>query len=179
MKLALVGLLAAALGGTAAAQSNAVAETPPPGTGRVPAAQIVISGWRYQCDSSTGAFACQVTDVVGVRGSDAVVAAVRIRVATENKTPIVAVQVPLGIAVAHGVRAGFENGAMQTLPIFTCDRRGCFATAELGGPMLAAMRGAKSPLRIAYETLNGSNEQTISVQLGMADFPAAYDQLRK
>src|SRR5581483_3909881 len=119
----------------------------------------------------TGAFACQVTDVVGVRGSDAVVAAVRIRVATENKTPIVAVQVPLGIAV--------ENGAMQTLPIFTCDRRGCFATAELGGPMLAAMRGAKSPLRIAYETLNGSNEQTISVQLGMADFPAAYDQLRK
>lgn len=172
MKTALAISLVAALAGTASAQGA-------PPSAQVSPSQIVISGWRYECDSSTGAFACQVNDVVTVRSNGATVAAVRVRIANETKSPIVAVQVPLGIAVAHGVRLGFENGALQTLPIFTCDRRGCFATAELGQPVLAAMRAGKLPLRVAYEALNGTAEQTISIQLGLADFPAAYDQLKK
>jgi invasion protein IalB len=180
MKLARVVLLFAALSGTAQAQGA------PPSTGsspapaaQVPSSQIVISGWRYECDSSSGTFACHVSDVVTVRGGDTVVAALRIQLAGEPKSPVIAVQVPLGIAVAHGVRIWFENGALQTVPIFTCDRRGCFATAQLGGPMLAAMRSAKQRLRIAYEALNGTAEQTISIQLGLDDFSAAYDQLRR
>jgi invasion protein IalB len=180
MKLARVVLLFAALGGTAQAQgAPPPGATSPPPAAQVPAAQIVISGWRYECDSSSGAFACHVNDVVTVRGGDSVVAAVRVQLAGEPKSPVIAVQVPLGIAVAHGVRVWFDNGALQTIPIFTCDRRGCFATAALGGPMLAAMRAAKQRLRIAYEALNGTAEQTISIQLGLDDFPAAYDQLRR
>jgi invasion protein IalB len=178
MKFACVVLLFAALSGTAQAQTTAPPATSPPPTAQVPAAQIVISGWRYECDSSSGAFACHVNDVVTVRGGDSVVAAVRVQLAGESKSPVIAVQVPLGIAVAHGVRVWLDNGAAQTIPIFTCDRRGCFATSQLGGPMLAAMRTAKQRLRIAYEALNGTNEQTISIQLGLDDFAPAYDQLR-
>ncbi len=114
-----------------------------------------------------------------MRGNDVVVAAVRVRIAGETKEPVIEVQVPLGTALAHGVRIGFPSGAMQTFPFYTCDRRGCFATAQLGGPLLAAMRAAKAPLRIAYETLNGNAQPTISVALGLDDFPAAFDQLRK
>lgn len=179
MKFACVALLFAALGSTAQAQITPPAGASPAPAAQVPASQIVISGWRYECDSSSGTFACHVSDVVTVRGNDSVVAAVRVQMAGEPKSPVIAVQVPLGIAVAHGVRVWFDNGAQQTIPIFTCDRRGCFATSQLGGPVLAAMHTAKQRMRIAYEGLNGTTEQTISIQLGLDDFPAAYDQLRR
>lgn len=180
MKFASVVLLSAALGGTAQAQGAPPAGgASPAAAAQVPASQIVISGWRYECDSSSGTFACRVNDVVTVRGGDTVVAAVRVQLASDTKSPVIAVQVPLGIAVAHGVRVWFDNGAAQTVPIFTCDRRGCFATAQLGGPMLAAMRAGKQRMRIAYEGLNGTTEQTISIQLGLDDFSAAFDQLRR
>ncbi len=67
--------------------------------------------------------------------------------------PIVFVQLPLGIAIPNAVRVGTAGGALQTIAILTCNRDGCFGNARLGDPLLDAMRAAKEPLHLAYETL--------------------------
>ena len=139
----------------------------------------MISGWRLECDSRSGPLACQLIDQVTARSNNAVISAISLHVDAMTKGPIMVVQVPLGIAVEDAVRVGFENGAVQTLPIYTCNRNGCFARAQAGEPVLSAMRAAKQPLRIAYESLDSNAaKQTITITLGLDGFSAAFDRLR-
>lgn len=175
MKIAVGVLLAAVL---SAARADAQTSTPLP-TAQVPAAQIAISGWRLECDSRSGPFACQLVDQVTARSNNAVIIAISLHVDAMTKSTLMVVQVPLGIANENAVRVGFENGAVQTLPIFTCNRNGCFARAAAGEPVLSAMRAAKQPLRIAYETLDANNaQQTITTSLSLDGFATAFDRLR-
>jgi invasion protein IalB len=146
---------------------------------QVPQAEISISGWRLECDSLGGALQCHLLDQVTARGNNAVISAITIRRQSAANAPVMVVQVPLGIAVDNAVRVGFENGAVQTLPFFTCNRNGCFARAQVGEPVLSAMRAAKQPFRIAYETLDANGEkQTVTITLGLDGFSSAYDRLR-
>lgn len=160
--------------------ATAQAQTPsPPPSAQVPPAQITISGWRLECDSLSGPLACQVTDRVTARANDAVISAISLRIDPLAKTPVMLVHVPLGIAVQDAVRVGFETGAVQTLPVYTCNAGGCFARAALGAPVLAAMRSAKEPLRIAYAALDAKGaKQTITISLALDGFASAYDRLR-
>lgn len=183
MRLATGMVLFAALGAAASAQTTspapaARASAAPTTTQQVPQAQISISGWRLQCDSSGGALQCALLDQVTARGGGAI-STISITRPADAAAPSALVQVPLGIALADGIRLGFENGAVQTLSVFTCNRNGCFARAPLGEPTLAAMRAAKLPLRIAYESLadNGA-KQTVTITLALDGFAAAYDRLR-
>ena len=146
---------------------------------QVSPSEIQISGWQLQCDSkSTTGLNCQALDQVTARRNNAVISAVSIRQTTDRK-PVLYVQVPLGIALEDGIRVGFENGAVQALPAFTCNSNGCMARAPIGDPLLNAMRAAKQPLRIAYENLDGNlNKQTVTIVLGLDGFSAAYDKLR-
>jgi invasion protein IalB len=174
MRIAMGFVLVAALGAAADAQSP----TPAPAT-QVPPAQIVISGWRLECNTVAGSLQCLLLDQVTARSNNAVISAISIRRANDGKSSAMVVQVPLGTAVDDAVRVGFENGAVQTLPFYTCNRSGCFARAAVGEPVLSAMRAAKQPLRIAYETLdtNGA-KQTVTISLGLDGFSSAYDRLR-
>jgi invasion protein IalB len=158
----------------------AQAQTPaPPASAQVPPAQITISGWRLECDSLSGPLTCQVTDNVTARTNGAVISAISLRIDPLTKAPAMLVHVPLGIAVDDGVRVGFVNGAVQTLPVFTCNAGGCFARAALGTPVLAAMRAAKEPLHIAYDSLDAkAAKQTITISLALDGFASAYDRLR-
>ena len=180
MKTALGVLLVAALGAPALAQSTPAPVRPSaPAAQQVSPSEITISGWQLQCDSRGGSgLNCQALDEVTARRNNAVISAVSVR-QTPDKKPIILVQVPLGIALQDGIRVGFENGAVQAMPAFTCNNNGCMARAAIGDPLLNAMRAAKQPLRIAYENLDGNlNKQTITIVLGLDGFSAAYDKLR-
>lgn len=138
-----------------------------------------ISGWRLECSSERTALSCQVLDQVLARANNAVIAGISVREAADGKTPLLIVQVPLGVAVDQPVRVGFSGGAEQTLPFVSCFTNGCFARAPLGDALLSAMRTAKQPLSLTYANLDSSmNKQSIKVTLPLDGFAVAYDKLK-
>ncbi len=172
MKFILSLVLAGSLAAAAAAQSTAPAPSASP-------PMIVVSGWRLECSSTTANLSCQALDRVSMRANNAVVGALSVRLSGDKKTPILFVQVPLGIAIPNGVRVGTTSGAVQTVQILTCNGNGCFGNTALGEPLLNAMRAAKEPLHLAYESIaNGATARTITVNLGLRGFAATYDKLR-
>jgi len=174
MKLGIFALLCAALTGVAAAQSPSPAAPAPTSSPSV----IVVSGWRLECASNAADLACQALDRVSLRANNAVVGALSVRLSRDKKTPVLFVQVPLGIAIPNAVRVGTGSGALQTVQILTCNRDGCFGNARLGEPLLNAMRAAKEPLHLAYESIGSdSTARTITVNVGLAGFASAYDKL--
>lgn len=174
-RLVFIALFASA-GVAADAQTNAPAT---PSSAAPSAPLIVISGWRLECASTTGgSLACEALDRVSVRTTGAVVGGLSVHFLADGKTPEILVQVPLGIAVPAGVRVGTNSGIMQTLPVSTCNRDGCFARAQMSGPLLGAMRAAKEALRIAYDSLApNADARTVTISLGLDGFAAAYDKL--
>jgi invasion protein IalB len=121
---------------------------------------------------------CQLFNQVAIRSNNAVIGAISIRRPSGAKTPIMIVQIPEGTALDDAVRVGFENGTVETLPFYTCNRSGCFARGPVGEPMLNALRAGKQPLRIAYELLDSSaKKQTVTVTLGLDGFATAYERL--
>lgn len=176
MKIALSLFLAALIQSAAAAQTTAPA-TP------VPAASpstIAVSGWRLECSSAnTGNLACEALDRVSVRANNAVVAALSIRLSSDKKTPLLFVQVPLGIGIPEGVRVGTPNGAVQTVKILTCTRDGCFGNMTLGEPLLTVMQAAKVPVQVAYDAIAAdASTRTITVSIGLSGFAETYAKLR-
>jgi invasion protein IalB len=180
MKLGILMLLCAALTGVAAAQSPSPA-APASAAAPAPASSpsvIVVSGWRLECSSNAADLSCQALDRVSLRANNAVVGALSVRLSRDKKTPVLFVQVPLGIAIPNAVRVGTGSGAVQTVQILTCNRDGCFGNARLGDPLLNAMRAAKEPLHLAYESIGSdSTARTITVNLGLGGFASAYDKL--
>jgi invasion protein IalB len=139
--------------------------------------QILISGWRLDCTSVGGALECQLRDEVTARANNAVISA-SIRQDATSAAPLAIVQIPLGTAIDDAVRVGFNNGALQRLPVRTCNRNGCFASGRLGQPVVAGLRAAKAPLRIAYDTLADSGaKQTVTISLGLDGFASAFARL--
>lgn len=172
MRNAIIALSAALL--AAAAQAPAQSQTT-----QVPSSAYSISGWRLECSSERTALSCQVLDQVFARANSAVIAGVSVREAADGKTPVLIVQVPLGVAIDQPVHVGFSGGAEQVLPFVSCYANGCFARAPLGDTLLTAMRTAKQPLSLTYANLDSNlNKQSIRVTLPLDGFAVAYDKLK-
>jgi invasion protein IalB len=176
MRFALSLLLTALLQAVALAQSSSPA-TPAPAASP---SLITISGWRLECSSATtGDLVCQALNRVSVRATNAVVGALSIRLGGDKKTPMLYVQVPLGIAIPNNVRVGTPNGVVQTVKILTCTRDGCFGNMPLGDPLLTVMRAAKVPLQMAYDSIAAdSTTRTVTISIGLSGFPETYAKLR-
>jgi invasion protein IalB len=173
MKTMLAFAFMAALTMAASAQTAPSSPTP-----AASPAQIVISGWRLDCATTAGTFACQLVNRVSLRSNNAVVGAVAVHLSGDGKSPLIDVQVPLGIALAPGVHIGTASGALQAVSLVRCRVDGCYARSTLGEPLLNAMRAAKEPLQIAYETFDANDQpQTITIRLGLNGFGAGYDKL--
>lgn len=140
----------------------------------------MISGWRLECNTQSNTLLCQVLDEITARANGAVIAAVSIRLQQDGKTPLLIVQTPLGVAVDDPVHIGLEGGSGQSLAFLTCFSSGCFARTVLSQSLLSSMQtSSKQSLRVAFTSLdNNFSKQTISIDLGLDGFAAAYAKLK-
>ncbi len=146
---------------------------------QVPPSAYTISGWRVECGSQNNALACQALDQITARANNSIIAAISVTQPKNAKTPMISVQVPLGVALDGGVHVGFASGAQQVIPFVACYANGCFAQANISDQLLAQMRSAAQPLSMLYATYDANlNKQEIRISLPLNGFAVAYDKLK-
>ena len=99
---------------------------------------------------------------------------VNIRVPSDSRTPIVLVQLPLGLNLPAGVKLQVDEGKSADMQIQTCENRGCYASMPVSADLLAALKSGKQ-LKVSFQNLA---KETITIPMPLADFTAAYDKIK-
>lgn len=188
MKKFLVAIaIAAAMTGTAQAQQpqQPKAKTPPPAAQKSPAAPLAEPaqansppqpGWNARCTSASrqAPLECAMEQTAVLTKTGQLIVLVNIRVPGDTRTPVVLVQLPLGLNLPAGAKLQVDDGKANDLPVQTCEARGCFASSPIAPDLLAAMKSGKQ-LKVSFQTLA---RETVAIPIPLADFAAAYEKIR-
>ena len=99
---------------------------------------------------------------------------VNIRVPSDTHTPVILVQLPLGLNLPVGAKLQVDDGKVVDMPIQTCEARGCYASTPIAPDLLAAMKSGKQ-LKVSFQNLG---KEIITIPMPLADFAAAYDKIK-
>jgi invasion protein IalB len=145
------------------------AEAAPPNTPAPP-------GWVARCSSVSrdAPLECAVEQTAVLTKTGQLIVLINIRVASDTRTPIAVVQLPLGLNLPAGAKLQVDDGKTSDLQIQTCEQRGCYANAPIPADLLAAMKSGKQ-LKISFQNLG---KETITIPMPLADFAAAYDKIK-
>ncbi len=108
-----------------------------------------------------------------MQGTNELVGAVTIQTLSSGKPAIIA-SLPLGLYIPGGVSLDVDGAASQKLDLQTCDRTGCFATAQLADATLAAMQKGKK-LDLVFQSVSKRN---VTLPLQLTGFAAAYQKIK-
>jgi invasion protein IalB len=116
---------------------------------------------------------CQITQILNEKGSNKPVMQIAIGYLPEQKLPVAAVTLPLGIWLPPGLQLQVDSGKTGRVPVDTCIPGGCRAGVELDEQFLASMKKG-SELNI---TFGGGTRQPVTVPVSLKGFTAALDSL--
>jgi len=133
-------------------------------------------GWVARCSSaSRGApLECAIEQSAVLTKTGQLIVLINIRVASDTRTPIAVVQLPLGLNLPAGAKLQVDDGKTTDLQIQTCEQRGCYANTPIAADMLAAMKSGKQ-LKVSFQNLA---KEVISIPMPLTDFAAAYDKIK-
>lgn len=139
------------------------------------AAQDNVAAWRVDCGGDGKTLDCRAIQQMINREDKQVVVLVSARIAPDTKSPVLTIQLPLGISLTEPVQLKVDNGAVERQPVQTCTAAGCIVTIPLKDPLLAALRGG-TLLKI---TVQDTNKRTINIDVPLLGFGLAYDKMIK
>ena len=133
-------------------------------------------GWIARCTSISrdAPLECAVEQTAVLTKTGQLIVLINIRVASDTRTPIAVVQLPLGLNLPAGAKLQVDDGKTSDLQIQTCEQRGCYANTPIAADMLAAMKSGKQ-LKVSFQNLA---KEVISIPMPLADFAAAYDKIK-
>jgi invasion protein IalB len=157
---------------SAAPAHAAPSPTPSPQAEAGPAAP----GWVARCTSLSrdAPLECAIEQTAVLTKTGQLIVLINIRVASDTRTPIAVIQLPLGLNLPAGARLQVDDGKTADLQIQTCEQRGCYANAPIAADMLTAMKSGKQ-LKVSFQNLA---KEVISIPMPLADFAAAYDKIK-
>lgn len=94
---------------------------------------------------------------------------------TPDKTPMLTLQLPLGLNVSEPVAVKVDTGTEEKLRMQTCTNAGCFVTIPLKDPLLASLRKGQQ-LKVAVKD---TAARTIDIDLSLLGFGLAFDRVIK
>jgi invasion protein IalB len=180
---ALAAALALASSGFSQAQQAPKAKSPPPAhatpsptPGPQAEAAPAPPGWIARCTSMSrdAPLECAIEQTAVLTKTGQLIVLINIRVASDTRTPIAVVQLPLGLNLPAGAKLQVDDGKTIDLQVQTCEQRGCYANTPIAADMLAAMKSGKQ-LKVAFQNLA---KEIISIPMPLADFAAAYDKIK-
>ena len=133
-------------------------------------------GWIARCSSISrdAPLECAVEQTAVLTKTGQLIVLINIRVASDTRTPIAVVQLPLGLNLPAGAKLQVDDGKTSDLQIQTCEQRGCFANTPIVADMLAAMKSGKQ-LKVSFQNLG---KEVITIPMPLTDFAAAYDKIK-
>jgi invasion protein IalB len=154
--------IAAALAGMFG-HGPAEAEDPPP------------AAWRVECAGDGKTLECRaLQSLVNREDNKQLVALISVRTPPDTKTPVMMLQLPLGLNVAEPVQIKIDNGPVDKQPIQTCTNNGCFVGLQLNDKMVAALRSG-TLLKI---TMQDSNKRSLNLDVPLLGFGLALDKTK-
>jgi len=145
------------------------AETPPANPAPQP-------GWAARCTSASreAPLECVIEQTAVLSKTGQLIVLVNIRVPSDTHTPVILIQLPLGLNLPAGAKLQVDEGKSIDLQIQTCEARGCYTSAPIAPEQLAAMKSGKQ-LKISFQNLG---KEVITIPMPLADFAAAYDKIK-
>lgn len=101
------------------------------------------------------------------------VAAVIVRVSGDDPQPELAMQLPLGIDLAQGVRMRIDQGAEEQLAVRTCESSGCYLEIVLPEELLGKLKAGQT-LTLELKPMEG---EAVRLPFTLAGFTAAYNKI--
>lgn len=145
----------------------------PPGSAQsTDQAQSADKNWGTECSASVrnAPLDCSVFQQVVDANSGRVTAMLRVRVPGDTKSPVMLVQMPLGVYLPGQLTMSIDNAAPTAIAFQTCDVNGCYAGTPVPPNFLAAMeKGQTLSLQVQNQA-----RQASSVGIVLAGFAKAY-----
>ena len=133
-------------------------------------------GWIARCSSLSrdAPLECAIEQTAVLTKTGQLIVLINIRVASDTRTPIAVIQLPLGLNLPVGAKLQVDDGKTADLQIQTCEQRGCYANTPIAADLLTAMKSGKQ-LKVSFQNLA---KEVISIPMPLADFAAAYDKIK-
>ncbi|MEA2848941.1 MAG: hypothetical protein QOG78_4222 [Rhodospirillaceae bacterium] len=132
------------------------------------------AAWRVECAGDGKVLECRALQQIINRDDKQLLAQLTVREPSDSKTPVMMLQLPLGLNVAEPVQFKVDNGPVEKQQVQTCTTTGCFVGMQLNDKFLASMRGG-TLLKIA---LQDSNKRPIAVDVPLLGFSLALDKAK-
>jgi invasion protein IalB len=109
---------------------------------------------------------------VVLTSSGQLLASVMLRFPANTREPVLMVQVPVGLFLPAGLSLQVDENKPVTLPLQTCDLKGCYAGAPVAADFLNAMKSGKR-LLVTFQNMAKEN---VGVPLSLENFAEAYQK---
>jgi invasion protein IalB len=143
-------------------------------TSAVRAQDPASPAWRVDCTGDGKVLECRALQQIIDRDDKRLLAQLTVRAPPDSKTPVMMLQLPLGLDLSEPVQFKVDNGAVEKQPVQTCTTTGCFVGMQLNDKFLVSMRRG-TLLKIA---LQNSNKRPIALDVPLLGFSLALDKAK-
>ncbi len=131
------------------------------------------AAWRVECVGDGKILPCQA--IQQLLNQEKKLVAQAAVVLTPDKTPMLTLQLPLGLNVSEPVVVRVDTSNEEKLRMQTCTNSGCFVVVPLKDPLLASLRTGQQ-LKVAVKD---TTARTINIDLSLLGFGLAFDKVTK
>jgi invasion protein IalB len=112
------------------------------------------SSWVSSCGTKTrtAPLDCSMEQSIVKNDTRQLVASFSVRVPGDTRTPVLMIQLPLGLYLPGGLVLQVDQSKAVELPVQSCDANGCYAGAPLSKELLAQLQ-AGSTLHMSFQNL--------------------------
>jgi invasion protein IalB len=163
------------VGGLLCLAADAGAAQNAAGTQQQAAPQPHPPAWSTACSgtSRSSAADCVIEQRVFLSESGQLFGALSIRIPADTHSPVMMLQLPLGLFLPAGVSLAVDGGTAQTLAVQTCEASGCYVGSPLSADLLSAMKKG-TQLGITFQN---TQKKTITMPISLAGFTTAYSSI--
>lgn len=160
-----LGLAIAVIGHPACAQQSTTA---------------TYENWTLRCSTSASSppqKSCDIEQLSHLENKEQPFSRVAIARPEKGKPVIVAVQVPVNVWLATGIRIEIgDKNAGPSVPFTRCGPAGCFASITLNDAAVQTFRAGTAPATIVFAN---AGQQQVTIPLSLKGFNQAFDALAR
>lgn len=131
-------------------------------------------GWAVNCATTPQGLRCQASQSAYLKKNRQRILTAAVSFPPKSKDPVMLFHLAHGIYLPAGVSMQIDTEKAKKVVVEFCDARGCYARLPIAKAALKALKNGKT-MSVGFQALN---KQTLSVQLTLKGFTAAYEKFK-